>query len=201
MLHGNNCIIANGRLGLDKDVGDFKFYGEKGCSVVDYLLLPLTDFETISNFKICDVTEFSDHAGISYGLKCKSRTSSTYDHIPKRTFSRQLKWNNDTIEEYRNSISNLSEIFQSLSLSLEHDSSENNINEVLVKFSDSVYSCADKYFGKNICTDNFSTSIRENKWFDEECHSAKTDFMSVCDVYDGVFLCCPFSHEVSRMRS
>ena len=22
-----------------------------------------------------------------------------------------------------------------------------------------------------------------------------------CDVYDGVFLCCPFSHEVSWMRS
>ena len=171
-----NLLIANGRLGLDKDVGDFTFYGEKGCSVVDYLLLPLTDFETISNFKICDVTEFSDHAGISFGLKCKSRTSSTYDHIPERTFSRQLKWNNDNIEDFRNSISNLSETFQSLSLSLEQDNSENNINEVLGKFSDSVYSCADKYFGKNICTDNFSTSIRENKWFDEECHSAKTDF-------------------------
>ena len=22
-----------------------------------------------------------------------------------------------------------------------------------------------------------------------------------CDVYDGVFLCCPFSHEMSWMRS
>ena len=109
-----NLLIANGRLGLDKDVGDFTFYGEKGCSVVDYLLLPLTDFETISSFKICDVTEFSDHAGISFGLKCKSRTSSTYDHIPERTFSRQLKWNNDNIEDFRNSISNLSETFQSL---------------------------------------------------------------------------------------
>ena len=58
-----NLLIANGRLGLDKDVDEFAFYGEKGCSVVDYLLLPLTDSETISNFKIYDVTEFSDHVG------------------------------------------------------------------------------------------------------------------------------------------
>ena len=27
-------------------------------------------------------------------------------------------------------------------------------------------------------------------------------FLAVaCDVYDGVFLCCPFSHEMSWMRS
>ena len=66
-------LIAKGRLGLNKDVDDFAFYGEKGCSVVDYLLLPLTDFETISNFTICDVTEFSefsDHVGVlQFGLQ------------------------------------------------------------------------------------------------------------------------------------
>ena len=70
--------------------------------------------------------------GISFGLKCKSRTSSTYNHIPERTFSGQLKWNNDNIEDFRNSISNLSEIFLSLSLSLEQDSTVVKI--ILTKF-------------------------------------------------------------------
>ena len=46
-----SLLIANGRLGSDSETGEFTFYGEKGCSTVDYLLLPFIDFETVSYLK------------------------------------------------------------------------------------------------------------------------------------------------------
>lgn len=156
-------LIANGRLGLDKGIGDFTFCGEKGCSVVDYLLVLLIDFETISSFEICEFTEFSDHAGIAFGLNCKPRSNSSNDSVPERTYSRKLNWNNDKIEDFRNSISNLSSLFQSLSLSLEQDNSEDNINDFLGKFPSSIYSCSDNHFGKHVCTENYSTPIKKKQ--------------------------------------
>ena len=33
------------------------------------------------------------------------------------------------------------------------------------------------------------------------CLVRQMDLAVACDVYDGVFLCCPFSHEMSWMRS
>ena len=44
------------------------------------------------------------------------------------------------------------------------------------KFSDSLYSCSDAHFGTNICAENSSSPIRENRWFDNECRSAKRKF-------------------------
>ena len=34
-----SLLIANGRLGSDSETAEFTFYGEKGCSTVDYFLL------------------------------------------------------------------------------------------------------------------------------------------------------------------
>ena len=68
--------------------------------------------------------------------------------------------------------------FDSLSQSLEQDSSETNINNNLKKFSDSLYSCSDAHFGTNICAENSSSPIKENRWFDNECCSAKREFNS-----------------------
>ena len=78
-----NQLIANGRLGSDKGIGEFTFYGQKGCSAVDYLLLSLLDFETISHFNVCETTEFSDHAGITFGIFCKIGPKFFKAHLTK----------------------------------------------------------------------------------------------------------------------
>ena len=76
-----NLLITNGR--LDKDFGEFTFYGQKGCSAVDYLLLSLLDFETISPFNVCETTEFSDHAVITFGIFCKKGPKLIKAHLMK----------------------------------------------------------------------------------------------------------------------
>ena len=78
-----NLLIANGRLGSDKGIGEFTFYGQNGCSAVDYLLLSLLDFETISHFNVCETTEFSDHAGITFGMFFKKGPKLIKAHLMK----------------------------------------------------------------------------------------------------------------------
>ena len=172
-----NLLIANGRLGSDKGIGEFTFYGQNGCSAVDYLLLSLLDFETISHFNVCETTEFSDHAGITFGIFCKKRTQIDQS-TPNETPPRKILWNENKAESFKNDVSNLCGLFDSLSQSLEQDSSETNINNNLKKFSDSLYSCSDAHFGTNICAENSSSPIKENRWFDNECRSAKREFNS-----------------------
>lgn len=57
-------VIANGRLLC----GQFTYCSVKGKSTVDYLLLNYDDFETITNFKILELNEFSDRAPITFSL-------------------------------------------------------------------------------------------------------------------------------------
>ena len=127
-----NLLIANGRLGSDKGIGEFTFYGQKGCSAVDYLLLSLLDFEFISHFNVCETTEFSDHAGINFGIFCKKRTQIDQS-TPYETPPRKILWNENKAESFKNDVSNLCGLFDSLSQSLEQDSSETKINNNLKK--------------------------------------------------------------------
>lgn len=61
-------------------------------------------------------------------------------------------------------------------MSLEQNNSEIDINETLNKFSESLFSCSDNLFGKNIRNANTSTHTKQNKWFNENCRSAKREF-------------------------
>jgi exonuclease III len=61
-------LIANGRLENDEK-GKYTFCSQRGASTVDYLLLHLRNFNTISHFYIHDFNEFSDHAPISFELR------------------------------------------------------------------------------------------------------------------------------------
>ena len=67
---------------------------EKGCSTFDHLLLSFIDFETVSYFEICDITEFSDDVGLSFGLHCKQMTCT---NMPSNetTYVKKLKWDSD----------------------------------------------------------------------------------------------------------
>ena len=57
--------IANGRIESDKDLGQFTCFGEKGNSVVNYFLLDQNSFDVIGEFRIGDISGFSDHATLN----------------------------------------------------------------------------------------------------------------------------------------
>ena len=57
LCKSTGLIIANGRLGADKYIGDFTCITPRGQSVVDYILLAFSDFGCVSHFSICDADE------------------------------------------------------------------------------------------------------------------------------------------------
>ena len=64
-------LIANGRVHEDNHLGEHTFISSNGTSVVDYLLTSPIDMEYLSNFKILDFNEFSDHAPLFFQWQLK----------------------------------------------------------------------------------------------------------------------------------
>jgi len=60
--------IGNGRLHNDIH-GELTFHSHNGTSPLDYLLLNSNDFQHISHFQIDNVSEFSDHCGLSFSIR------------------------------------------------------------------------------------------------------------------------------------
>ena len=66
LCKSTNLLIANGRLGDDKNIVEFTCVTSRRRSVVDYILLSLYDFYCVSHFSIGDIDEHSDHSGLLF---------------------------------------------------------------------------------------------------------------------------------------
>ena len=104
--------IANGRIGSDKEIGNFTCYKPNGNSTVDYLLIKDKDFDKLSNFEIGELNEYSDHCFLS--LKIKRNVGETQSLITdenlenlRLNYNQKLIYDNtskDKIKESLNSV-------------------------------------------------------------------------------------------------
>ena len=78
-----DLCLANGRLGEDRNVGQFTFVSHNGLSMVEYLLGSYDDSKFIENFCIADFNEFSDHSPVTYCLA--SRRAPEELNVPNNT--------------------------------------------------------------------------------------------------------------------
>ena len=125
------CRATNFRIMADYflkiDSKGFTYANEKGSSIIDMLICKECDFHLLNNFIINDFNEFSDHASISFSLKCRV----TYQHKIK-TKEVRLKWDDSNKIAFRNGIiSNLSQL-NNLVYDIDlnsRDSVNNTINE------------------------------------------------------------------------
>ena len=62
----SGLLIANGRIHDDCNLGQHTFDCNNGMSVVDYLLASLVNITHLSNFKILDFNEFTDHTPVFF---------------------------------------------------------------------------------------------------------------------------------------
>ena len=65
--------IPNGRLGKDRKQGNFTCYKPNCNSIVDYMLVKEKDFDKISDFKIGELNEYSDHSYLTFKIKSISK--------------------------------------------------------------------------------------------------------------------------------
>lgn len=60
--------IMNGRVGNDSGIGRFTFVGNRGCSVVDYILSSQNLFNFIQEFEVQEPNILSDHCRINFSF-------------------------------------------------------------------------------------------------------------------------------------
>ena len=76
LIRGANLKILNGTT-IGDVMGRFTCLRYNGSSVIDYMLAEDSLLSSISNFKVLDFTDFSDHRPI----KCRLKRSTNIDHV------------------------------------------------------------------------------------------------------------------------
>ena len=69
MCRLSNLRIANGRIFNDKNIGKFTFHESRGSSVVDYLIVDTKAWDLIEDFRVCDISCYSDHCPIEFSIR------------------------------------------------------------------------------------------------------------------------------------
>lgn len=182
LCQATGLLIANGRLGNDKNVGDFTFCSSRGTSVVDYLLLKYDTFDFIDKFTVNEFNEFSDHACISFALSINTNddNDATTSEIPPKKGESKIIFDNEKIPLFQGQLMSKSDVLLHLSASLHTEPVESVVNE----FSDLLFTTADTIFGKTVGKSK-STYKQSNKdWFNKECFDDKREFKRRRNIYN-----------------
>ena len=179
LCKSTDLLIANGRLGDDKDTGEFTCVTNRGRSVVDYLLLPLQTFDYVSHFSICDVDEHSDHSALYFCLTlCENNINQNrIQNASTCTSEKKLIWTCKNQDQFKRTLLNEYTKYDEIITKMESDIL--SINEGVKNFSKSLFDDSFRYFGKTLIFESehhSKPSQTSNPWFDNTCKTAKQNF-------------------------
>ena len=172
----------NGRIGTDRNVGEFTCYSPCGYSVVDYFVVSAHLMSYISDMSVSDHSQYSDHCPIILSLKSQITSINPPKPIPKCDATNDgvspdrlhLKWNGSLetlISELINSPQFLHSLSEVCAQSKVCSSDELicNLNSLLISVL--------KPFGNKKQTRTSSRARKspfpKNIWFDSECKLLK----------------------------
>lgn len=181
--------ILNGRVGEDKGVGKYTFVGNRGSSLVDYVLASQNLFDYVTSFKVHDPNILSDHCLLSFSfdfclVQEVSIASESYEYVDGK-----FVWKSEFKDEYINRLNDASTLqkLNTLSDCILRCSEETEVKSCIKDF-ESIFEdvCAPIYKkSKQPCTsstENFSNK-KENPWYTEECQEKKYCFLYLLDKY------------------
>ena len=170
----NGLFIANGRLGSDKNIGEYTSEKQTnkgkvlGASVVDYLLLNDNAYERIEKFKIGTEHE-SDHYPLLFTIRCGTSTCerhlSTINTTPGPS---TIKWDATKAGVYSQHLHNnpvLGEISELCESGL--------LEPAVAKLSDAITRAATRA-GMKRKQESAHHGTSNNPWYDKDCKQAKT---------------------------
>ena len=92
--------IINGRIGKDREIGEYTYHSTRGSSVVDYIICSNESLNLVSNFEILDIgQEVSDHNMLMCTIKTKLQDDTTCDKPVKK-----YSWDVQKRETFRNNL-------------------------------------------------------------------------------------------------
>lgn len=173
LCQSTSFIIGNGRLHNDRDIGDYTFHSRMSSSVVDYILLYPPDIKHITKFNIEELTEFSDHCGISFSLKCYEEVIPCSTDTNSQTM--YISFDENKIDKFLQNLSLKNDEISILTDQLERSDDVDNLSQQFVSI---LQECSLKVFGKtqsNVNKPTNNTNINK-PWFNAECYNAKKQF-------------------------
>ena len=183
--------IINGRIGKDKELGEFTFKSPNGNSTIDYCIATQNSLPHIEDFEVDTLDQnLSDfHSPVILTLKTNHTVninnnvndtiSSDIDYQPIHT-----KWCNEKKEEFQMNFNliEMEEVSQLLSVFAEGNTDQENMDEIVNKITDmSIKSGLNVGMSKRITKNGRSSkSTNANKpWFDRDCEEKRRQYFRV----------------------
>ena len=184
--------ILNGRVGNDKGIGRYTFVGNRGSSVVDYVLASQELFTCIRHFEVQDPNIFSDHCIINFSIEFGNRAKENNQPDICDYVSGKYTWKNDFKNDFveRLCSTNATEKLNLLNVNIAACSDDHEIQSCVTGLVGIVEQAAEPLFKKFVQPKNDAENENEmfaghheNAWFNEECHQHKYYFLSMLDKY------------------
>lgn len=174
----SGLLIANGRVHEDSNIGEHTFVSLNGLSTVDYLLANPLDILCLSNFKILNFNEFSDHAPLFFSMPCdipqkpvreqnsRAELKIVLDESKADIFRSELVNNNETLLRLTGCVDNCP------------------VDSVVSSFTDYMYATTALVYGKELqVKENSFSNCTQNKWFNHQCSEAKSEYKKARNIF------------------
>ena len=92
----------NGRVGQDREIGRYTFIGNRGSSLVDYVLGSQEMFNFIKSFEVQEPNILSDHCIVIFSFEFGSRQRQRSESDNFDRVSEKYTWKNELKDEYVN---------------------------------------------------------------------------------------------------
>lgn len=164
LCKSTGVLIANGRIGTDKSVGQYTFVCERGNSTLDYMLIKFADIDQINHFDVRQPCELSDHCALDIGLKVKLNTQT---HLNTNEYNsdphKRLIWSDEKIVTFKQELSNSERYYKNLEESLDGHIDGDTLQNITSEFSNNLYETAFNHFGKTFKTQRNAQWTVKNK--------------------------------------
>lgn len=169
----SGLLIANGHLHDDCSIGEHTFSSLNGMSTVDYLLSNPLDMQCLSNFKILEFNEFSDHAPVFFSFPPNGNTLQNSIQRQKARAELKIMYDESKATIFRSALMNINEDLQRLTDCV----NTRSVDSVVNSFTHLMYTTTATVYGQEIqVNENLRANYKQNKWFNQQCSEAKTEF-------------------------
>ena len=175
-----NLLIANGRVGQDKQKGSFTC---KESSTIDYCILSPVLFTSIVNFEICSFDSMlSDvHNALYIELLCKTR-ESIIENFEDVTQVKKSKWKNENCQLFYSALcdDDIITLIEKLNI-IDIDTVNNDVvNNLVEECSNIIRNAAvdsDLLSDCKKIKDNGNKRFKVNKpWYNKECYDKRKKY-------------------------
>ena len=163
----SNMLVLNGRAHKDAGVGKYTCCTFNGQSVVDYVLCSKDVLRLLIDFAVSDFKAFSDHAIMSFKLKCNVIHD---EHIMQRNVQLKPHWKDEMKDVYVNNLMRPDNVnkLSDLLCQLSEMCNDSTINDCVSKLSD-VMTSAGECKHSNVGQTECKGRVNQGKWYDSMC--------------------------------